>query len=136
MLASAGVQPSTGDLQEVRQRVLGALGKKTKRRSYLGWAAVAAALAVTALLLPYKQPAPVEPTRIAAARPPAPPAHGAEISVVRHERHPRGAGLRSVALIARAGEAPSIKIVTADPSIVILLPPEPQGNERTESNDE
>jgi hypothetical protein len=137
LLAGLRGEPSTEDLHEVRQRVLGALNKSRKRRFYLGWAAAAAATAVVALLVPHKHFVPVEPPRLPVMRPPAPPTMLAqEIPVARQKTRRPSAGIRSVALIARGGGTPSIKIVTADPSVVILLPPDSQDNERTQSNDE
>jgi predicted anti-sigma-YlaC factor YlaD len=138
LLARVTAEPPAKELQEVRQRVMAALHKNRRRRLYFEWAAAAAAIAVTALLLPHKHSVPVKPHTVAVANVPAPRAVQAqEVPVVRHTpRRRRSAGLRSIALITRPGEAPSIKITTADPSVVILLPPETRQIERTDSDDD
>jgi hypothetical protein len=137
LLTGLAGEPSTEDLQEVRRRVLVALDKNRKRHRYLEWAAAAPVIAVAALLLPHKHQVPVQPPTMPVLRVPAPPAVLAqEVPIARHKIRRPSAGLRSVALIARAGEEPSIKIMTADPSVVILLPPDSRDDERTQSNDE
>jgi len=143
MLASVAGEPSAEDLLEVRQRVMGALGGTRKRRWSLQWAAGVAALAALVLLFQQKRHSGVEMNR--------PPARTAtiqhapeaaelsrnfvrEIPVLRRGPHLRAAGLRSIALTGPTEEA-VIKITTSDPKVVILLPPDIQNDERTETND-
>ena len=140
MLMHAAVEPSAGELLEVRRRVIGALEGRRQWRIAFQWAAAAAALVALAVLLhPKHRSASLVPPapKIAIVQPPlvAPaPIISAQRVLVKHR--PRLAGMRSVALVTRPGEEPFMKIATTDPNIIILLPPDAQNQKRTESNDE
>lgn len=142
MLASVAAEPSTEDLLEVRQRVMHALDSTRKRHLGFQWAAAVAALAVLALLLHHKPHAKGEiyatAAKIATVQPPPVAPVRATVQtkpVVRRSPRLHAPGLRSIALITRPGEEPLIRIATADPKVLILLPPDPQKDERTESNE-
>ncbi|HEX3681234.1 MAG TPA: hypothetical protein VHU83_01745 [Bryobacteraceae bacterium] len=138
ILAAMASEPSAEDLLEVRQRVMCALERTRKRRAGFEWAAAVAALAALIVLLPHRERPPAEippvPARVAPVHAPAPAPKA--VAVVRRRPRLLAPGLRSVALVTRPGEEPLIKIATSDPNIVILLPPDTQKDERTESNDE
>jgi hypothetical protein len=138
MLASGAGEPSAEDLLDVRQRVMLALEGTRKRRVGFEWAAAVAALAALVVLLPHRERRPAEissvPARIAAVPVPAPVPTA--VPIVRRRPRLRAPGLRSVVLVTRPGEEPLIKIATTNPNVVILLQPDTQDNERTESNDE
>ena len=141
VLASDAGEPSAEDLLDVRQRVMRTLESTRRQRISFRWAAAVAALAALVVLLRHREHPAAEihsvPATVATVRAPAPaPAVKAAAVVVRHRARLRAPGLRSVALVTRRGEEPLIKIATTDPKVVILLQPDTQDNERTESNDE
>jgi anti-sigma factor ChrR (cupin superfamily) len=140
LLKSAAAEPSERELLEVRQGVAQALEGTRKRRVGFEWASAIAALITLIVLLGYQQ-------RVDKVIPPAPkiavvhaPAIASAPSIsaqrVLARRRPRAPGWRSIALVTPPGEEPFIRIATADPKVIILLPPDARNQERKESNDE
>lgn len=144
-LAEVPAEPSPEDLLEVRRRVLRSVSSRKKWRAGLQWGAgLAAAAALLLVLRPSERPRPGTrtPLRTVAVTPAPPmlstPMHIAAARASAPPRKPRlrAPGLQSAALITRAGQAPLIKIATSDPNVIILLPPDTEDDERTQSNDE
>jgi anti-sigma factor RsiW len=134
------------DLNDVRQRVLNQVNTARAWRRRFEWAAAAAALIALAVLL-HREPSPrVEmrsattataamPNAVTATATARPDQRVSVVPVVRHKRAGRSAGLRSIALITRQGNGDLIRITTADPNVVILLPSGSVSEERTQSNE-
>jgi hypothetical protein len=136
-------EPESGDLQEVRQRVMLALPVAHKPRWRIEWALAAATLLALLVLLSRNSHSPVEPHTNLANSPllqmpgqlPSSPVAVTDLAAPRPRRRLLAPGLRSIALVTRPDRQSLIRIVTTDPNVVILLPANPQNDERTESNE-
>jgi anti-sigma factor RsiW len=143
VFSSLRAEPSPKNVRDVRTRVMQAIQNESKPHCILKWApAAAAVIAVVLLLYGNQRPVaknPVRPPLAAvqhapeAASWPSAPVH--TVRAASRVRHRPAAGLRSIALLTAADHAPTIKITTSDPKVIILLPPDSSSDERTQTND-
>jgi hypothetical protein len=140
-LTGALQNPTAGELSEVRKRLLKELPPRwTSQRRWTPWMIGAAAAILAMLFLSHglehkaaigrkEQPIVVLPhvTEKLVSRPAAGTPHLLRAASRKKRLRPREAGIRTVSLIARADQAPTIKMTTVDPNVVILW----QTNERT-----
>jgi anti-sigma factor ChrR (cupin superfamily) len=132
-------EPSPHDVCDVRTRVMQAIQNRPKPHRILQWAPAAAAV-IAAILLFLGNQEPVAKKRVqppfavvrqapkAASWPSAPVR---AVRAVRRIHNRPAAGLKSIALLTAADRAPTAKITTSDPNVIILLPPDSSSNERT-----
>jgi anti-sigma factor RsiW len=141
IFASLPAEPATDDLLAVRARVLEALNRHRKWQKVGKWALTAAAAAALVVLVRLQRPPVIHQRAIATAQQnapqpiPAPHRRPQTLPVVHRRPHPVQPGLRSIALITAPGQSPMIRMTTSDPNVIILLPPDLQSDERTQSND-
>lgn len=135
LLKNAFPDVAAEDLQLIRESVLASLASQHPARA-LAWlwaAPLLAAALIIALLAVRPKPVPRYdvprvirvPAFVAdASRPAAAPV----IRVTHHPRHKARAGIQAITLVARGDDPAQIKILTADPRVVIYLQPngEPQ----------
>ena len=139
-MAAALLDPELDDLLQVRERTLASLKPSVADRKRWAWGLAAAALAALALLLPavhrgqrtttLRKPELIMAQRAAHPKPPAAlvvPAPRPVLARAKRLRHTE-AGIRAVTLIAGANQRATLKMITRDPSVVILW----QMNERAE----
>lgn len=141
LLHSAWLEPSAADLADLRQRVLANLHRPSPKWPFAAFAAAAAAsvLFLARLYTPLPPP-PLPRLPIAWNAPALTPMRVSSpraLNVV--ARKPRPApkpGIRSASFIAQADAPPILKLTTADPDVIILLPPPAtQSHESSQPNE-
>ncbi len=140
VFSSFRIEPTSDDLREFRLRTMRAIQSPQRHRGIWKWAPAAAAVFAVVLLIPgnhtpVAEKHPVRPNFVAVRHAPQLEAHVHVTPVVHSIHHRRAAGLKSVALLTAADHEPTIKIMTADPNVIILLPPDFSPHERTATND-
>lgn len=131
MLRRAFPDVAAEDLHAVRESVLAAVRERRKSWPFV-WIGAALATATIALFMVaiWFRPKPLAPPAIArvpiAQTPPESVALAPVLSAiapVHHHRRRAHAGIRAITLVARGNEPPQLKILTADPNVVIYLQP-------------
>jgi hypothetical protein len=128
-LRASATDPAPGDLENVRVRVMTVLSSDQAARYWRKWlsaAAVAAIIAfsVAVFLRPVRQPiVPHKLERLQVSAPAMVRNLERKPIVQARARAPRRqeAGLRKVELITHSGAPDTLRMTTADPSVVILL---------------
>ena len=126
LVESAAFEPAPGDLKSVRGAVMERIGcsRRAYQRLWLGTAAGFGAAAVIVLFLFIPRTTPTVPVIETPVPVPSAPLMSRELPnpVLQPAQRPARAGLRAASWITRSDGSSQLRLTTADPNVVILLP--------------